>query len=335
MGPLIIDCQQEELLVEEKEKLAHPVTGGVILFSRNYYDKAQLEALINDIRQAAGKPILIAVDHEGGRVQRFRNAFSALPAMGDILSFAGNEAQSERLAHACGVVMAYELKSLDIDLSFAPVLDINGISDVIGDRAFSPDPDAVIRLARALIAGMHALNMPSTGKHFPGHGSVQADSHIEIPVDKRAFAQIAENDLVTFETLIRENTLDAIMPAHVIYPDIDSLPAGFSRIWLRQILRQKLGFNGLIFSDDLSMEGASVAGGYLARAMAALEAGCDMLLACNNPEGAEQILDGLEHRLCDKVQPLLQRKLPASAKQTYTDAAAHISAIQRASLPRA
>lgn len=329
MGPLIIDCQQEELLAEEKEKLAHPLVGGVILFSRNYYDKAQLKALVKAIRQAAGKPLLIAVDHEGGRVQRFRHEFSALPPMGDILSLCDSDNQSDRLAHACGVVMAYELKSLDIDLSFAPVLDINGISEVIGDRAFSPDPNKVIRLARALTEGMHALNMPTTGKHFPGHGSVQADSHIALPNDPRAFARIAETDLVTFETLMRERKLDAIMPAHVIYPDVDSLPAGFSRIWLRQILRQKLGFDGLIFSDDLSMEGASVAGGYLARATAALDAGCDMLLACNNPAGAEQILDGLAHQTCDRVLPLLQRKLPACAKQTYTDAAALISQLQK------
>lgn len=329
MGPLIIDCQQEMLLAEEKEKLAHPVTGGVILFTRNFYDNAQLAALVKDIRHAAGKPLLIAVDHEGGRVQRFRNQFSALPAMGDIASQAGNDLEAERLAHACGVVMAYELKSLDIDLSFAPVLDINGVSDAIGDRAFSADPGEVSRLARALIDGMHALNMPATGKHFPGHGSVQADSHIAVPVDNRTFSQIAANDLVTFETLMRERKLDAIMPAHVIYPEVDSLPAGFSPTWLRHILRQKLGFDGLIFSDDLSMEGASVAGGYLARAKAALDAGCDMLLACNNPAGAEQILDGLEHRTCDKVLPLLNRPLPAAAKGIYSDAVARIANAQR------
>ncbi len=324
MGPLVIDCQQEELLAEEKEKLAHPVTGGVILFSRNYYDKAQLAALVKAIRLAAGKPILIAVDHEGGRVQRFRHDFTHLPAMGELLPRAADLQQAQQLAHACGVIMAYELKALDIDLSFAPVADVNGISEVIGDRAFSAIPEKVTGLASALIDGMHQVNMPATGKHFPGHGSVQADSHSHVPVDERPLDTIQAHDLSVFGALIREQKLDAMMPAHVIYPGIDEHPAGFSKIWLQNILREQLGFGGLIFSDDLSMEGASVAGDYPARAKAALRAGCDMLLACNQPKGAEAILDSLAHRHCERLPVLLQRSMPASAKQDYFDALAQL-----------
>ncbi|GGW76448.1 beta-N-acetylhexosaminidase [Alteromonas halophila] len=327
MGPLVLDCQQETLLPEEKEKLAHPVTGGVILFSRNYVDKAQLAALVADIRKAAGKPLLIAVDHEGGRVQRFRQGFTALPAMGNILSEAKDRQQARELAHACGVIMAYELKALDIDLSFAPVLDLNGVSEVIRDRAFSDNTDEVIMLADALIDGLHLLAMPATGKHFPGHGSVQADSHIDVPVDERDWDTIEQLDLKTFSALIRANKLDAMMPAHVVYPQIDNQPAGFSSIWLQQILRQKLSFNGLIFSDDLSMEGARVAGDYPARARAALDAGCDMLLACNNPAGAEAILDSLSHQHCERLPALLQCPLPDAAGHHYKQAIRTLSAV--------
>ncbi len=297
MGPLMLDCQAEELSAEEREKLAHPVTGGVILFSRNYADPKQVAALIKDIRASAKKPLLIAVDHEGGRVQRFREQFTPLPAMGAIADTAKTPQAAIELAKACGLVMGYELKQLDVDFSFAPVLDVNGISEVIGDRAFSDSPQQVITLASALIDGLDEMSMPAIGKHFPGHGSIAPDSHIALPVDERSLADIQALDLVPFASLISDNRLSGIMPAHVIYSQVDSQPAGFSRVWLQEILREKLGFTGAIFSDDLSMHGASVAGDYVARAHVALEAGCDMLLACNNPKGAEQILDALPHEI--------------------------------------
>ena len=297
VGPLMLDCQAEELLPEEKEKLAHPAVGGLILFTRNFYDKTQLAALVKDIRASAKQPIAIAVDHEGGRVQRFREGFTAIPAMGDILKNTSDNASSEAYAKACGIALAYELKALDIDFSFAPVLDINGPSQVIGDRAFAEHADDVIRLASCLIDGLSAVNMPAIGKHFPGHGSVVPDSHIALPVDERSFEEIVATDMVVFKQLIAQSKLHGVMPAHVIYSEVCSQPAGFSSHWLQHVLRKSLGFTGAVFSDDLSMHGASVAGGYVERAQAALDAGCDMVLACNNVEGAESIIDGLEKRV--------------------------------------
>ena len=321
MGPLMLDCQAEELLPEEKEKLAHPVVGGVILFTRNYHDKRQLSALVQDIRRFAKNNVLIAVDHEGGRVQRFRDGFTAIPAMGDILRQSEHQDESAAYAKACGLALAYELKTLDIDFSFAPVLDINGVSQVIGDRAFSNNADEVIRLATQLIQGLKTVNMPAIGKHFPGHGSVAPDSHIALPVDERGFDDIRRTDMVVFERVIERALLDGVMPAHVIYNQVCDKPAGFSSTWLKTILKNDIGFNGAVFSDDLSMHGASVAGSYVERAEAALEAGCDMVLACNNPKGAESILDGLEARFSnpnnsdvarqERVMALYGRVMPA------------------------
>ncbi|MDC8831411.1 beta-N-acetylhexosaminidase [Alteromonas gilva] len=293
MGPVMIDCRTTSLLEDERDMLAHPLTGGVILFSRNYESTAQLSTLISEIRDAAQKPLLIAVDHEGGRVQRFREGFTHLPAMGDILTYTRNRHDAGELSYACGVIMAYELKQLDIDISFAPVLDINGVSNVIGNRGFAPDPLTVTELAGSLIKGMHAVGMPSTGKHFPGHGSVVADSHIDTPVDERDWQTLEQCDLIPFKQLIKDGLIDAMMPAHVRFSNIDDNPAGFSPFWLQTVLRGQLGFDGVIFSDDLSMEGAAVAGSYAQRAAKALAAGCDMVLACNNTAGAAQILDGL------------------------------------------
>lgn len=311
MGPLMLDCQAEELSPEEKEKLAHPVVGGVILFTRNYHDKRQLDALVKAIRHHAKKPVLIGVDHEGGRVQRFKDGFTVLPAMGSIIRQSETRDESNAYAKACGLVLAYELKALDIDFSFAPVLDIDGVSQVIGDRAFADNAQDVIRLATALIQGLKSVNMPAIGKHFPGHGSVAPDSHIALPVDERDYQEIRRTDMVVFERLIERNLLDGIMPAHVIYKQVCDKPAGFSSHWLQSVLRNTLKFNHAIFSDDLSMHGACVAGDYLERAEAALEAGCDMVLACNNPKGAERILDGLEGRVA--------QQLPSdSQKQTRT-----------------
>ncbi|NCB58008.1 MAG: beta-N-acetylhexosaminidase [Gammaproteobacteria bacterium] len=302
MGPLMLDVQGCELDAEEREILRHPTVGGVILFGRNYHDRSQLSALVKAIRQAANKPLLIAVDHEGGRVQRFRDGFSRIPPMG-ILHKAGNQAAD--LATECGWLMAAELLAHDIDLSFAPVLDLERGSNVIGDRSFSSDPEQVIQLASAFIDGMHQAGMKATGKHFPGHGSVRADSHLESPRDNRSWEEIEATDLVPFRELIPAGKLDAIMPAHVIYTELDDQPAGFSRFWLQEVLRGKYGFNGVIFSDDLTMEGAAVAGGYPERAQAAFNAGCDMLLACNNRAGAVAILDGLQNPPASRAESLL------------------------------
>lgn len=335
MGPLMLDCQAEELLPEEKEKLAHPVVGGVILFTRNYHDKRQLSALVQDIRRFAKNNVLIAVDHEGGRVQRFRDGFTAIPAMGDILRQSEHQDESAAYAKACGLALAYELKTLDIDFSFAPVLDINGVSQVIGDRAFSNNADEVIRLATQLIQGLKTVNMPAIGKHFPGHGSVAPDSHIALPVDERGFDEIRRTDMVVFERVIERALLDGVMPAHVIYNQVCDKPAGFSSTWLKTILKNDIGFNGAVFSDDLSMHGASVAGSYVERAEAALDAGCDMVLACNNPKGAESILDGLEARFSnlnnsdvasqERVMALYGRVMPAGLYDKYESAAALIA----------
>lgn len=322
MGPVMIDCRSLSLQQDERDMLAHPLTGGVILFTRNYESVDQLRALIQDIRGAAGKPLIIAVDHEGGRVQRFRPGFTRLPAMGQILQLTDNDNDADALSYACGVIMAYELKQLDIDISFAPVLDINGVSNVIGDRGFSPEPEVVSRLAGCLIDGMHAIGMPSTGKHFPGHGSVVADSHIDTPVDERDWQTIQQQDLVPFADLIARQKIDAMMPAHVRFAAIDDKPAGFSPYWLQTILRGKLGFDGVIFSDDLSMEGAAVAGTYPERAEQALAAGCDMVLACNNTAGALAILNGLPNTLepSHRLSRLSGGQLSATAEQTYQQA---------------
>ncbi len=290
IAPVMIDLEGLELQTEEKELLGHPLTGGLIFFSRNYASVEQLKQLITDIRStvsSANKDILIAVDHEGGRVQRFRSDFTQLPAIAK-LSESDDPAQNA-FSHAW--LMAAEVRAMDIDFSFAPVLDINyGVSGVIGDRSFNRDPNVISALAIEYIKGMREAGMASTGKHFPGHGAVIEDSHHEIPVDRRSKEEIWQQDIIPFSNLIKQG-LDAVMPAHVIYSALDDKPAGFSSFWLQNILRGELQFDGVIFSDDLSMEGASVAGDFASRAEAAITAGCDMALVCNNREGAIQVLD--------------------------------------------
>lgn len=286
----MIDVHGTSLSAEDKEILEHPLVGGLILFTRNYESPQQLIELTSQIKTAAKQGILIAVDHEGGRVQRFRDGFSAIPAMGKLWLASGECIKSAtRYAKSAGQLMALEVQAVGIDISFAPVLDVNGISEVIGDRAFHQQPDIIIQLAKAFIEGMNSVGMKATGKHFPGHGSVQEDSHIALPVDNRSAETVFSYDMAPFAQLI--NHVAAVMPAHVIFPDIDANAVGFSRKWLQQILRQQLGFNGVIFSDDLSMAGASVVGGFVERAEAAQQAGCDMLLACNNRDAAINIID--------------------------------------------
>ncbi|QDF66761.1 beta-N-acetylhexosaminidase [Shewanella sp. SNU WT4] len=289
MSYLMMDLAGLTLDPQEASQLQHPAVGGLILFSRNYQNRSQLAQLIASVRQCR-PDLLIAVDHEGGRVQRFREGFTSIPAMGDLLPLAKDMAEACDWARELGFLMAIELLSLDIDLSFAPILDLNGISAVIGKRSFSSEPLEVASLAQAFIEGMNSAGMAAVGKHFPGHGSVAPDSHIAMPVDDRSLQQIEALDLIPFVKLIDAGQLQGLMPAHVIYPQVDEHPAGFSTVWLQEILKQRLQFNGVIFSDDLGMKGASVAGNYRARVKAALLAGCDMALLCNDPEGVASVL---------------------------------------------
>ena len=294
LGPVMMDIAGIELSAEECERLRHPLAGGVILFSRNYHSPQQVQELVNAIHALREPRLLVAVDHEGGRVQRFRDGFTALPAVRGLgVLYDSDHKRAQRLAETCGWLMASEVRATGIDFSFAPVLDLDrGVSAVIGDRAFHSDPQAASDLAHAYMIGMKKAGMEATGKHFPGHGAVAADSHTAVPVDERRYEDIYAEDIIPFERMIHFG-LGAIMPAHVIYSRVDAQPAGFSRFWLQEVLRSRLGFKGAIFSDDLSMEGARVAGGPVERAQAAVQAGCDMLLVCNNPQASAQILDGL------------------------------------------
>lgn len=294
LGPVMLDVAGLALAAEEREMLAHPLVGGVILFARNYQSPAQLEALTAAIHAVRNPPLLIAVDHEGGRVQRFVAGFTRLPPMRALGRLYDREPTlAANLAGAIGVVLAAELRERGVDFSFAPVLDIDfGSSSVIGDRAFHATAAGVAALAGGLVAGLARMGMGAVGKHFPGHGYVRADSHHEVPIDERPLAAIEKDDLAPYRALIGKG-LAGVMPAHVIYPAVDKRPAGFSPVWLKDILRGRMGFDGIVFSDDLSMEGASVAGGIVDRGRAALSAGCDMVLVCNAREAAQHLLDGL------------------------------------------
>ena len=310
IGPLMLDLEGTQLTAEEKEILNHPMVGGLIFFTRNYESAEQIIELTRSIREIVGDDFLISVDHEGGRVQRFRPEFTELPAIASLGKlYQRNQEEALLLARKAGWLMAAEVRAVGIDFSFAPVLDLDyGVSQVIGDRAFHRDPTIVAKLAETYIKGMRDTGMSSTGKHFPGHGAVEVDSHLGIPIDTRSHEEIWADDILPFAKLIKVG-MDAVMPAHIIYENIDKNPAGFSPYWLQEVLRKELKFEGVIFSDDLTMEGASFAGGYTERAEAALTAGCDMILACNNRAGAIEILDHLNFQpKSDSAQRLLRMK---------------------------
>jgi beta-N-acetylhexosaminidase len=294
LGPVMLDLTGVELDAEEREILRHPAVGGVILFSRNFENPEQVAALVAAIHELRDPHLLVAVDQEGGRIQRFRDGLTRLPParrFGDLSR--SHPASARQAAKAVGWLMAAELRSVGVDFSFAPVLDLDrGLSRVIGDRAFAEEADLVSELSLAWTRGVHDAGMASAGKHFPGHGGVPEDSHEELPVDKRSLADIETEDLVPFARLISHG-LEAVMPAHVVYSKVDPNPAGFSAFWLRRILRERMGFQGVIFSDDLSMAAAAAAGGFADRARSALEAGCDVLLVCNNRPATLEVIESL------------------------------------------
>lgn len=312
-GQLMIDLAGANLQREERELLTNSNVGGVILFARNFIDQTQICDLVRQIRNI--KPqLLIAVDQEGGRVQRFKQGFTRLPAiqrLGDLVHEDKNRGMS--LCHDLGWLMSSEILACGIDISFAPVVDIDRrFSKVIGDRAFSDDPDVVVSATDAYIDGMHEAGMAVTAKHFPGHGGVEADSHHEVPIDQRTLVELQSRDLKPYESLASK--FDAVMPAHITFPKIDSESVGFSSYWLNNVLRINYGFQGLIFSDDLSMMAANVAGTYKDRARLALIAGCDMVLVCNNRKGALEVVDYLESLGSIKSRPrnsMMARKFPS------------------------
>lgn len=310
-GSLMLDIEGRWLTAEDRQLLRQPEVGGLILFARNVDHPAQVAELCRSIR-ALRPDLLLAVDQEGGRVQRLRQGFVRLPAMGRFADCA----QARELAHACGWLMATEVLAVGLDFSFAPVLDLDHQrSTVIGSRAFAGNPARAIELVGAFVEGMHEAGMAATGKHFPGHGWAEADSHVAIPVDDRGLDELRSADMKPFAAL--SGVLDAVMPAHVIYPQIDAQPAGFSRRWLQDILRGELQFDGVIFSDDLSMAGAHVAGDAGARIEAAMAAGCDMGLVCNDRGAAELALSTLQRLGVQPAARLARMRSRSAVDRTY------------------
>lgn len=328
-GPIVLDVLGKVLTKEDVSRIANPKTGGVILFGRNYQDRKQLTALTKAIK-AVRSDVMISIDHEGGRVQRCRaDGFTHLPAMkrlGDIWSHHGKQADASHAiaamdaATAVGFVLASELRACGVDFSFTPVLDLDfGRSAVIGDRSFHRDPQIAFALAKSLNHGLLLAGMSNCGKHFPGHGWAEADSHVAIPVDERPLNKILNDDAKPYEWL--GLGLASVMPAHVIYPKVDKNPAGFSKVWLQDILRKQMSFTGVIFSDDLSMEGASVAGSVVKGAEMALKAGCDQVLICNRPDLADELLKHLtyDEKAFKLSRARLKKLMPSSYALSWDD----------------
>ena len=333
-GPVMLDVVGKTLTDDDQRRLAHPMTGGVILFARHYENRAQLVALTDAIR-AVRDDLLIAVDHEGGRVQRFRtDGFTVLPAMGKLGALWDSDVlHATKITTAVGYILAAELRACGVDMSFTPVLDLNyGQSQVIGDRAFHRDPRVVAMLAKSLNHGLALAGMANCGKHFPGHGFALADSHVAMPVDDRPLEAILRDDVAPYEWL--GLSLASVIPAHVIYPQVDAKPAGFSRVWLQDVLRHKLRFPGAIFSDDLSMEAARQGGTLTEAATAALQAGCDMVLICNQPEEAEKVLDALRFTPSQESQARLKRMRPRGKALKWSKLVAEPEYLQAQSLLR-
>lgn len=291
----MLDISGTKLSEEDIELISQPEVGGLILFTRNYTDRARLICLTSHVRELRDD-LIIAVDQEGGRVQRFRNEFETLPSLQKIGDLARSfPEESEQICFSLGWLMAVDILSVGIDISFAPVLDLDRDScPAISDRSFSENPEEAVHMCRAYIAGMKEAGMASTAKHFPGHGSVDVDSHLDLPLDERSLSEVRSHDLIPFMALSSE--YDAVMPSHIKFPNIDDQSVGFSRYWLQQVLRDEMSFDGVIFSDDLTMEGAAASGSYSDRARLALDAGCDMLLPCNNRDGVIEILDFLRNQ---------------------------------------
>ena len=307
LGPVIVDVDGHALTDAERRRLRHPRVGGVILFARNYVSPAQVAALTAEIRALRDPALLVTVDHEGGRVQRFRDGFSRIAPMRELGALWDRDVLAAcKAATEIGLVIGRELRAVGVDLSFTPVLDLDhGPSGVIGDRALHRDPRVVTLLAKSLAHGLLLAGLGNCGKHYPGHGYAVADSHVAMPTDDRPLAQILADDAAPYGWL--GPALTAVMPAHVVYPKVDPNPAGFSRRWLKTILRGRLGFDGLIFSDDLTMAAATVAGDITARASAALAAGCDLVLVCTRPDLADELLG----RLVPPRNPHRARRLAA------------------------
>lgn len=306
-GPLMVDVASETLTDEERHFLCAPSVGAVILFARNFSSRQQVNELVREIKSLRSPELLVAVDQEGGRVQRFGEGFVRLPPLNALGQFYHHQPeQALSLAWSAGRLMAAELRQLEIDISFAPVLDIaNTQSKVIGDRGFDINPETIVALATPYINGMHSAGMRATGKHFPGHGNVVEDSHFETPVDQRNLAQIENLDLIPFRKLA--HLLDGMMTAHIHFPAVDSQLPTFSIVWIKRILRQQLGFDGVVFSDDLIMAGAHNVGDIVTRARLALAAGCNMALICNDPNAARETAAQLgqtmspQQGLCDQL----------------------------------
>jgi len=314
LGPAVVDIAGTRLTAEDRERLSHPLVGMVILFARNYESPAQLAALTQEIHALRDPALVIAVDHEGGRVQRFRDPpFTRLPPMAALGGLWERDVlHACRTATSVGYVLAAELRAFGVDLSFTPVLDLAwGRSGVIGNRAFARDPRNVAMLASHLCHGLLLAGMANCGKHFPGHGWAEADSHTAIPVDDRALEDLLADDAAPYAWL--GVSLASVMPAHVIYPQVDALPAGFSPRWIGEILRGRLGFTGAVFSDDLSMEGARVCGDLAASGQAAIDAGCDFVIVCNSGEAADAVLSSLKWRATEAFEARLARLRPQAA----------------------